>query len=128
MTALLSPTLGAWDSIPELRRLREHNDFMDAQEADRQARKELKVEAYLDTASEGDVRAPCFFVEQRAGVAFKAPSLTDVTWDALDTDELRGRAIQILLDAALGMPVQQKAAALLEAAAENFAEGEVDRD
>lgn len=121
-------TYGGWDSIAELRKLRAHTAAMDQEAADRQAHKESLAESFLDVASEGDVRAPCFFVRSRVGAALRAPAFADVFYGSLDDKRLIEQAAQFVTDAAIGVfgdAAQEKAAALLKAAAENFAEGEL---
>jgi hypothetical protein len=114
-------SLGAWDRIVE--RARSQNAANASYEVERAAEVALLAEAFEDGMTD-DVRAPALFARARASTG-EFPSVADVLFDGLDTDSLRIAFAQLVQDAALGMPVQEKAAALIQQAAKRWAENEV---
>lgn len=110
-------TLGAWDrSI-----LTHHVAELDLHEANRRARKEMLVEDFRSVLEEGIASAPALFVPKVNG---KRQTLSSLIEEALEYEDLKPRAVQLLIDAALGMPVQQAAANLLKAIGAQVAESE----
>jgi hypothetical protein len=68
-----------------------------------------------------DVRAPALFVRRRSNLT-QCPSVADCLFDAIDTEGLRIAFAELVMDAALGLPVADKAAALIQQAGKRFAD------
>jgi hypothetical protein len=113
--------LGAFDRIVE--RARSQNAANAAYEVERAAEVALLAEAFEDGMTD-DVRAPALFARRRANPN-QAPSVADCLFDAIDTDSLRIAFAELVMDSALGLPVAEKAAALIQQAAKRWAENEV---
>jgi hypothetical protein len=111
-------TFGAHDRIVMLRH---EVAELDLHEANRRAKKEMLVEEFRSVLEEGIASAPALFVPMVKG---KAQTLSSLIEEALEYDDLKPRAVQLLIDAALGMPVQQAAANLLKAVGAQVAESE----
>lgn len=128
---LTSPTLGALDNLPTLRALQQHNAEMDAAARERNAKQEHLRDALMDALSEGVLKAPALFAPQwpdRKAVGGKrVPSVAEVLGAALDVEDTWQEALQLVVDAALGMPVRERAAAVLRKAATEWADAEADR-
>lgn len=121
-------TLAAWDrAMPGRDRMltlaRRQREEDEAHEAEMAAEERRLAEAMEDALSEGDVRAPAFFAVSRRNPN-KALPLFEVFYGALQTDALRAEQLQLLVDAALGMDVRDRANKFLRAVSAQFGRDE----
>jgi hypothetical protein len=114
-------TFGAWDRAVTLKR--HEVAELDLHETNRAARKAMLLEEFRSVLEEGIATAPVLSLRLVKG---KPQTLCSLIEEALEYDDLKPRAVQLLVDAALGMPVQQAAANFLKAVGERVAENEVD--
>ena len=127
--AEVSPTWGAHDATGFATRCAQSRAAAEADEIerDRQARKELLAEDFMSALEEGDLTARAMFAPaKRNGVR---PAVYEVMFEALDYDhsKLVAPFMQLAVDCALGMPVQEKAAKLLQEITQVWAEVEADQ-
>jgi hypothetical protein len=114
-------TLGAWDRM--VNRAREQRLDNDRHDTERTAEVARLAEAFEDGMSD-DVRAPALFARLNHRGEFQ--SIADVLFDAIDSEALRIAFAGLVMDAALGLPVTDKAAALIQQAGKRFADNEVE--